>query len=54
MRESKAEWIDENCKACGGTGSVTEMTTVRPLQPKINPPKCPVCDGTGRVKAQKP
>jgi|BarGraIncu00222A_1022003.scaffolds.fasta_scaffold344133_1 DnaJ-class molecular chaperone len=50
---TKADLIEDQCVACNGTGKVIEAHPKRTGQPKINPPDCPVCHGTGRVKKSK-
>lgn len=52
-KESKSDWIENKCQACGGTGKVLEMHPVKRFQPKINPPDCPACGGTGRQRKPK-
>ena len=52
QKESKADWIDNNCPTCGGTGSLPQ--TVEEAREAIkrgivSAPRCPRCHGTGRL-----
>ena len=50
--ESKADYIDDLCPLCSGTGHKMEIHPYDPRKPlpQISPEKCPACDGTGRKK----
>lgn len=50
MKESKADWIEDKCPACNGTGFDTVVKPVRLGDKKISPPPCASCGGTGRKK----
>jgi DnaJ-class molecular chaperone len=53
-KESQADWIEDVCKPCAGTGKIIETHKVeRGGQPKSNPPACPVCGSTGRAQAAR-
>jgi hypothetical protein len=54
-KEIKSEWIEEKCPKCGGTGSYTNLRSVRvgDNPSKFIPPACPQCRGVGRIKRRR-
>lgn len=48
--DAKADWIDDKCPRCNGTGVSAEKALTPPDNAVVSATPCPACGGMGRKR----